>query len=363
MDNDGNLSEQIRSYPVDALLLDPENPRLAETLKDASQAELLRELYQSYDLEPLLLSLAQSGYFTEEPLIGVPTEPSEEGNARFTIVEGNRRLAALKILLFDWARETTGVQSLPDIEDQVSLKLSPVPVKEYQSREDVVPYLGVRHIRGVKDWDALAKARYVRWLRENGHSIRDISRLVGDRGDVVRRWLLTLYVLEQANSVSDERWKESPKEFKFSWLYTALGYARIREYLGLQEESRQNPTPIPISPNNTDRLIDHMNDLYGPPPGDRKEAKVHESREIRRLAAVYNSNEALDSLRGGSTLDVAYARSTGEEEELMEYLQRANVSLDSANAIAHRHKNHEAALRLGRRASDTASNIVKTLEG
>ena len=363
MDNDGTLSEQIRSYPVDALLLDPENPRLAETLKDATQAELLRELYQSYDLEPLLLSLAQSGYFTEEPLIGVPAKPSEEGNARFTIVEGNRRLAALKILLFGWAREATGIQSLPDVEDEVSFKLSPVPVKEYPSRNDVVPYLGVRHIRGVKDWDALAKARYVRWLRENSHSIKDISRLVGDRGDVVRRWLLTLYVLEQANSVSDEPWNVAPKEFKFSWLYTALGYASIRENLGLPEESRQDPTPNPVTKDKTRHLTDHLNDLYGPPPGDRQKAKVRESREIRRLAAVYSSTEALDSLRGGSTLDVAYARSTGEEEELVDHLQRANVSLDNANGMAHRHKSHNEALRLAHRAADTAANVVKTLEG
>ena len=363
MDNQGPQVEHIRSYPVEDLLLDPENPRLAETLQNATQEELLAELYRSYDLDPLLLSLSQSGYFTEEPLIGVPTSSNDDGNTRFTIVEGNRRLAALKILLFDWAREATGVHGLQEIEDQVYLKLNPVPVKEYQSRDAVVPYLGVRHIRGVKDWDALAKARYVRWLRENGYSIRDISRLVGDRGDVVRRWLLTLYVLEQANSVSDEPWKDSPKEFKFSWLYTALGYARVREYLEIEEESWQNPTPNPVNAEKTERLIDHMNDLYGPPPGDRKQAKVHESREIRRLASVYSSNEALDSLRGGSTLEVAYARSTGEEEELLDYLQRANVSLDSANAIAHRHKKHEAALRLGKRASDTASNIVKTLEG
>ena len=68
-----------------------------------------------------------------------------------------------------------------------------------------------------------------------GILLRAIARLVGDRGDVVRRWLLTLYVLDQANRVSETPWNEAINEFKFSWLYTSLGYARVREYLGLQE--------------------------------------------------------------------------------------------------------------------------------
>ena len=362
MNSNDSSVEEIHSYRIEDLRLDPHNPRLAETMQGASQHELIREYYRSYDLDPLLLSMAQSGYFTEEPLIGVREQQQESGNTTFTIVEGNRRLAALHILLFDWAREAAGPLQLPEINDEIREKLNPVPVKEYPSRDSVIPYLGVRHIRGVKDWDALAKARYVRWLLDRGYSIASISRLVGDRGDVVRRWLLTLYVLEQANSLSPDQWNEAPKEFKFSWLYTALGYANIKTYLGLALDRLSDPEPNPVSQGHTDRLTAHMKDLYGPPPGDSAKAVVKDSRELRRLAAVYGSEEALDTLRGGASLTVAYERSAGEEQELVDSLQKANVALDSANAIAHRHKGQAEARRLAQRAAESAQNVAKTLE-
>ena len=381
------MGGDIQPRFVEALRLDPLNPRLARTLRGATQEELLKALYESHDIEPLILSLAQSGYFSEEPLIGVqhvngpqengpqengpqengPQEngPQENGSQRnaFVIVEGNRRLAALQILLFDWAQRAVGNPELPEIGDGIRSRLNPVPVKEYETREAVIPYLGVRHIRGVKDWEALAKARYVEDLKISGYELREISRLVGDRGDVVRRWLLTLYVLDQANDVSETPWDEAVNEFKFSWLYTSLGYARIRSYLGLEEASRRNPEPNPISDSHTRSLVDHMNDLYGPPPGDPNKASVPESRDIRRLAAVYASSAALDFLRGGGSLEDAYARSSGEHEELLDHLRIANVHLERANAMAHRHRNEEGAIQRAEQAAGTAANIIQVLRG
>ena len=357
-----NTMTEIQTCWVEDLLLDPQNPRLARTLVEASQEELLLALYRTHDLEPLILSLSQSGYFTEEPLIGVRQSDAPDENV-FVIVEGNRRLAALKVLLLDWAQHVVGMPGLPELSEGIRGRLNPVPVKEYPTRADVIPYLGVRHIRGVKDWDALAKARYVEQLIIEDYSIRSISRLVGDRGDVVRRWLHTLYVLDQANSLSNPPWNESPGEFKFSWLYTALGYANVREYLGLAEDARQNPTLNPVKPDHIEFLIDHMNDLYGPPPGDPHRAKVPESRAIRSLAACYGRPESIDILRGGGTLEDAYARSSGEQEELLDNLRRSNVSLERANAMAHRHRQDGPAIEAAVRAAGTADNIVKVLKG
>ena len=409
--------DEIRWCSVENLRLDPRNPRLARALRDASEEDLLKALHQSHDLEPLILSFAQSGYFTQEPLIGVPQDSGTkneaaqqngefddedhqidvgsgdetnhllgldaEGNDQldggsddgtdqqdgdlddrvFVVVEGNRRLAALKILLFDWAQKAVDISNLPDVGEEVRLRLNPVPVKEYASREEVIPYLGVRHIRGSKDWEALAKARYVEDLKEAGYSLREIARLVGDRGDVVQRWLLTLYVLDQANRTSETPWNEAIGEFKFSWLYTSLGYARIRQFLGLEENSRQDPQPDPINDSFTRPLIDHMQDLYGPPPGDPSKAAVPESRHIRRLAAVYASTEALDVLRGGGSLEDAYSRSSGEHEELLDHLRQANVSLERANGMAHRHTEDAEAIRRAEQAAGTANNIVRVLKG
>ena len=361
MSTDQRIEGEIVQWPVEQMRLDPENPRLAETQRDATQSELLQTFYTAYELEPLLLSLSQHGYFSEEPLIGIRSIERPSGTEIFTIVEGNRRLAALQILLFDGARDAVAAEGLPELAPGVLGKLNPVPVKEYFSRSDVVPYLGVRHIRGVKDWDPLAKARYVRWLKNDGYSVPDIVRIVGGRRDVVQRWLLTLFTLEQSNVVSDSPWSESPDEFKFSWLYTSLGYARIRGHLGLGEEELADPQPNPVEAENSDALIQHMHDLYGPPPGNPRLAKVKDSRQIRQLAAVYASPQALDLLRAGEPLTEAYSRSVGEQEELLDYLRRINRDLERAISIAHRHKGQAHILRLAEQAADAGQALVNNL--
>ena len=357
------VPEQVVTLrPVENLRLDPDNPRLAETLPHATQAELLREFYRSYDLEPLLLSMSQHGYFSAEPLIGVRDRETRD---EIVVVVGNRRLASLKLLLCDEARRAADMDedNLPAITDDVRRWLNPVPVKEYPAREDIVPYLGVRHIRGVKDWDPLAKARYVHWLVKEGQGVADIARSIGVQRGTVQRWLLTLHVLEQANAASDTRWDDFPGVFKFSWLYTALGYARVRDHLHLVDPRLDAPQPDPVKPKYVPLLLDHMRDLYGPPPGDSQQAKVKDSRQLRQLAAVYDSPAALDALRGGATLVEAYACSAGEKEELLDYLRQANLNLERALGIAHRHRDQPELLRLTTQAAEAGLALKTTLDG
>src|SRR5438046_1537927 len=66
------------------------------------------------------------------------------------------------------------------------------------TRNEVLPYLGVRHITGNKKWDSYAKARYIAAMLEEGHSIDDIVREVGDRSQGVLRNAVSYKVLQQA---------------------------------------------------------------------------------------------------------------------------------------------------------------------
>src|SRR4051794_2451457 len=77
---------------VEELLLDEENPRLAK--RGAGQIDLLKALYFQESLEELALSFQRNGYFQEEPLVTI-----RGTNGATIVVEGNRRLATLKLLL------------------------------------------------------------------------------------------------------------------------------------------------------------------------------------------------------------------------------------------------------------------------
>ena len=349
---------------VSELRLDVKNPRRTVRDTELSQSALLKELYDRFDLEDLLASLANYGYFSEEPLIGVPETEGQVDEPPYIIAEGNRRLAALRILLFKEDREMLKLKQLPAITEVARRRLDPVPVKIYAMRSQVLPYLGVRHIVGVKQWESLAKARYIRELVEDGRSLKAVASQVGSgkRTDVVRRWLLTLYSIEQANSESDVSWDEVDEHFGFSWLYTSLGYRNIRNYLGITNEMFFDPRESPIRENYVNDLLLHMKDLYGPAPGDSGKAVVRESRQIGELAKVYKSSSALAALRSGASLQVALKKTVNEETQLVELLREAASDLITAKGIAPNHKGHKEAAKYARSCQEMARDVAETLD-
>src|SRR5947209_3550138 len=78
---------------VGELDLDPYNPRLAAHEEGRSQPELLRLMVAKFKLEELAESIVSAGYRPFDPLIG-----AREKN-RIVVLEGNRRVAAIKLLL------------------------------------------------------------------------------------------------------------------------------------------------------------------------------------------------------------------------------------------------------------------------
>src|SRR5436190_20094686 len=99
---------EIVRRPIAALLLDPQNPRIL-IAERAPQLDILRTLYQNEALGELANSLARNGYFPEEPVVLVPSSESE----KYVVVEGNRRVATIKLLLDGKLRETVKVSGFP----------------------------------------------------------------------------------------------------------------------------------------------------------------------------------------------------------------------------------------------------------
>jgi hypothetical protein len=75
------------------LFLDPKNPRIAPSEKPRSERELIEELLRHENVIALIKNIAANGFFPSEPLVAV-----QEDGKKY-VVEGNRRLAATKLLL------------------------------------------------------------------------------------------------------------------------------------------------------------------------------------------------------------------------------------------------------------------------
>ena len=93
------ISPVIEWIAIDQLNLDTRNPRLGRHFVEGnpshegnpSQEDTLKEI-QDWTLDELAVSFLESGFWTQEP----PVIVEEDG--KLIVVEGNRRIATLKLL-------------------------------------------------------------------------------------------------------------------------------------------------------------------------------------------------------------------------------------------------------------------------
>src|SRR5688572_578147 len=186
---------------IDQLDLDSQNPRLPADHGATTQDALIQLMATDYALLELARSFVDNGYFEEEPLVAVRADCQD---SRYVVIEGNRRLATLKLL-----SDPLRVNALrlgaewSELSEQWRQRGNPsVPVLVYDAREDVTPYLGFRHISGVKPWDPPEKARFINGLVEAGATrFTELSRVVGNSVQSVRDSYVAYRVFVQAREL------------------------------------------------------------------------------------------------------------------------------------------------------------------
>jgi hypothetical protein len=145
--NLNSIGEQNK-LPLSDLNFDTRNPRLVEygDLSDLSELELIKLLWKRMAVDEVLLSIATDGFWSYEPLIVC----KEDG--KWVVIEGNRRLAAIKILLSSKLQSELSVGELPKMTEKIRQTLDPLPVLKIEHRQDIWRYLGFKHVNGPAKW-------------------------------------------------------------------------------------------------------------------------------------------------------------------------------------------------------------------
>ena len=140
-----------------------------------TQREIVAELVNYDDIYGLAKDIADKGYFPTEVLIGV------EDDGRQVIVEGNRRLAALKLLLSPDLAPEGVVKKFRSLHGRASAEsVETVRVVFAPSREDAAPLIINRHTTtGVERWKPVQQARYLSSLATGAVSLQALASQLG----------------------------------------------------------------------------------------------------------------------------------------------------------------------------------------
>jgi hypothetical protein len=161
---------------VAALQLDKKNPRLGrETLSHAPR-EVIQYLFDHDKAIELASSIATRGYFPNEPLLAI-----REGE-HFTVVEGNRRLAALKALrepgLLEGPHQKKVEKLARRIHDIDSI--ASVPVTIAPDRRSTDKQIAGRHVgTPVLPWQAENRASFIIEKLAEGYSNDELRDELG----------------------------------------------------------------------------------------------------------------------------------------------------------------------------------------
>jgi ParB-like chromosome segregation protein Spo0J len=116
------------------LELDDANPRLPNGVAHTQEA-MINYIATSTSLEDLMSAISQNGFFSGEPLIAIPGD-----NGKYKVVEGNRRLTSVKLILDPYLCEKPSSRLLNIHKENVSV-FDELPVIVKPRREDVLPIL------------------------------------------------------------------------------------------------------------------------------------------------------------------------------------------------------------------------------
>jgi|HubBroStandDraft_1064217.scaffolds.fasta_scaffold00297_24 hypothetical protein len=295
--------------PTDLLDFDPNNPRLVEDgIKNPTESQIILSLADTADLSEVVDSIAANGYIDIEPII------AQRMGDRWRVLEGNRRLAAIRILQKPALAKGTGI-AVPEISKENLKTLKDVTVYAVANPDQARDFIGFKHINGPHKWDAIAKARFAadwyRRERRNGITIEKIAKRLGDRHDTVIRLVNGMLVLDQAEETKtyDVEDRYPGKRFAFSHLYTALTRPGYREFLGLPDEWRdQDPKPNPVPEDRLDNLRKVLLWLYGSKLDNVKPVINSQNPDIKDLAAVLANARARTIMLLRNDLREAYAQ-------------------------------------------------------
>jgi hypothetical protein len=304
---------------VEQLRFDPENPRLD---KDAGtdQPSIFRFLVDEIGVDDLLQSISSAGMLEGDPIIARKAEETDV----YYVIEGNRRLAALKLLLGEKIADGNPEPAIPSISKELANTLRRVHIQTDWEREALESYLGYKHVTAAREWAPEAKARFVlEHAKEDlsNDNLRKFAKRLGTNLPTLKRWVIAYLTLEQAEGEGIFDPKAAPTRRYFGTFYTLLGSEQVQTFLDLRADPISNH---PVPKENETNLAEFLSWVIG----TKKDPPIINSRMQKQLGEVLSSPKALQHFRLKRDLNTALLYTEFKATEIATKLRTAAYSVE-----------------------------------
>ncbi len=320
---------------INDLILDDQNPRLPKPLRGKDEKSIIEYMLTDASTLDLMLAIGQNGFFPGEPLLVV-----KEGK-KYRVIEGNRRLTALKILK-DPSKAPVQKRRVSQIMDSVPYKEKAIDLVPCQVFSDAAPihkYLGYRHITGIQSWDLTQKASFLTDIYRSEFddlpvedASRELAKMIGSRRDYVKRLLVGYSVFESIRDNAFFRIRGLDEEsFYFNYIADSLRQPAIKEFLGVDLDDAD-----PVE--NLDESHLKLWTTWFFEKNDQNKTRIKATaEELKMLNVVLTDERAIGAFaEEGKPLEEAYELTGAIEDVFQGSIVAAINAMEVADSCTHR---------------------------
>lgn len=240
---------QLEAIPVRPaqLLLDPNNYRFHDLqgYKPVSRARFAEKGVQdralqflrdtaAFDLNALRESIISNGFVPFEQIV-VEKFDGEGEDARYLVVEGNRRTAAIKTILEDYEGGAVDLSQdkLETIERFSVIELTGTEAERANYQKTL---MAIRHVAGIREWGPYQQARLVVEMYDNEEgAFGTVAQRIGINSREVARRYRASKALEQMEKDDEFGDRANPKLYAF--FHEAVSQPKVREWLNFSDQT------------------------------------------------------------------------------------------------------------------------------
>lgn len=282
---------------LDNLLLDPNNPRfseLGEDLNPVQEGRFAEEKVQAstfdkmkasiFDVVELRDTIKTIGFLPMDRIVVRQWRVQHpDGKPRYVVIEGNRRVTALRWLLalHDVGKETFDESQLKNFSELQALLLN----DELAPASAALVLPGLRHVSGIKEWGAYQKAKAVHALRKGGLSSQDAAQSLGLSTRAANSAYRCFLALEQMKN--DEEYGDHAEPKMYTYFDEVFRRANLRAWLDWSDDQERFCAE------------EALKEFYSwmIPLGEDSVPKLPEARSIRSLSEILSDESAMKVFR------------------------------------------------------------------